>query len=117
MALPKIKRLSSSEITEVARKGKVFDSDFFRIKFLPVRSTGGPKTSRFALVISSKVSKKAVERNKIRRRVSEVVKSPAFEKGPGLVLILIKPRALGKEFGYLRDDLGKVLNKINQWGE
>lgn len=114
MALTKTKRLSGREIKEIIKRGKLFESDFFRIKFFPAPSTKVLSANKFAFIVGSRVSRKANQRNKIKRRVSEAIRllSPTIK--PGLILILVKPQALGKGFSYLRDDLNRVLGKIGQ---
>lgn len=112
MALSKISRLSGPEITKVIKRGRVFDSEFFRIKFLLAHK--GQPISKFAIVIGSKILKKAAERNRIKRRLSEIVRLLANKIRPGLFVILIKPSAPGKRFSRLRDDLGRAFQKINQ---
>lgn len=53
-------------------------------------------TSRFAVVVGTKVSKKAVDRNRIRRQYREIVRSMMKEIKPGFDVILLtaKPALL-----------------------
>lgn len=46
-------------------------------------------TSRFAVVVGTKVSKKAVDRNRIRRQYREIVRSMMKEIKPGFDVILL----------------------------
>lgn len=69
--LSKINRIKKKKDFEaIFKKGKSFKNGFLMLKVLP-NSLG---INRFAFIISLKVSKSAVVRNKIRRRISEVVR-------------------------------------------
>jgi len=47
--------------------------------------------SRFAIVVSAKVSKKAVYRNKIKRRIREIIKQelPTLKAGEDIIIITL----------------------------
>jgi ribonuclease P protein component len=62
--LPGQNRLVSSQLKEVIRKGRVINSPIFVVRYI-----SSLKKNSFSVVASSKVSKTAVGRNKIRRRV------------------------------------------------
>lgn len=111
MALSRKYRLSdSSEIIRVIKKGRSFDSKFFRIKFLPADAG----FTRFSIIISSKVSKKAVIRNKIKRTLSETIRLNIPKIKPGFsIVVLVKPKAPNAGLGYLKESLVENLVKIN----
>ncbi len=70
--LPEINRLQKEkDIERVFKKGRGFKEDFLVLKTLKNDSN----KIRFGFVISQKVSKKANVRNKIKRRLSELVRS------------------------------------------
>jgi ribonuclease P protein component len=52
------------------------NADAYRSRFFTVKAIKNPnrKTSRFAVVVSKKVHKSAVGRNRIRRRIYEVIR-------------------------------------------
>lgn len=58
-------------ISHVYRKGRTVRGNFCAIKFMP----NGREGYRAAVVVSKKVSKSAVVRNRIRRRIYEIVRS------------------------------------------
>ena len=62
--LPSSRRLSTTLFDKVLKQGKFFSGSMFTIRVLKAQGM-----SRFSVVISKKIAKKAVERNKIRRRV------------------------------------------------
>ena len=113
MALPSKYRFSNSnEIKEVFKRGKSLDSGFFQIRFIPA----APGLKRFAFIVGLKVSKKAVIRNRIKRKISEIIKLNLLKFKPGyLIVILVKPQAADKEPENLEEDLVNSLVKIGRW--
>ncbi len=59
-------RLTKTEISNAMENGKRFRNDLFDLKLLKSESL-----SKIAVIISKKVSKKAVIRNKIRRLIKQ----------------------------------------------
>ena len=59
--LPKSARLSASEVRAILQKGRSVRLGTVSVKY--IKATG----SKAAVVVSSKVAKKAVERNRLRR--------------------------------------------------
>lgn len=60
------------------------------------------KINRFGVIVSSKVSKKAVERNKIKRRLREVIKKYQQDIKSGFdVVVVALPSSKNKEFSSL----------------
>lgn len=65
------------------------------------------------MVVNNKVSKKAVERNILKRQVRAVIQSNfANFKQNSDIMINVLPRAVGKEYAELSEDLLKTLKKI-----
>jgi len=72
MSLSKQYRFSSrKEFKEVLKKGEKIHTPLFT---LLVSNDEGVKMSRFGFIVSKKIDKKAVIRNKVRRRLSEAVR-------------------------------------------
>jgi len=68
---------------------------------------------RAAVVVGTKISKKAVVRNRLRRQVREVLRLNLAKLKPGYDLVLIvNKEALGKEQVLLEKDVLKVLKKV-----
>ncbi|MBP9827236.1 ribonuclease P protein component [Candidatus Saccharibacteria bacterium] len=77
----------SSDINRVYQRGRRAGNDWLLIRSLPNR--GG--ASRIAIVISKKVDKRAVVRNRCRRRVREVIRLLLPDCQPGFdILVTIK---------------------------
>ena len=75
------------------------------------REDDGP--ARFGFTISKRVSKKAVERNRIRRRLREAVRLfAAGQSRPGHDYVLVGRRAaLSESFGAIAADLANALQE------
>lgn len=108
--LDKVNRLKKkNDFEEVFKKGKSFKSSFLILKAAPNKL----KESRFGLVVSQKVSKKAVVRNKVRRRLSESIKSMVkdIKEGKDIVLIAL-PGIKDKSLSEIREILESVIKKV-----
>lgn len=101
--LPKIHRLhSDADIKNLVRSGQTFFLPQLVIKFKVNRE----KTSKVAFVVSTKVDKRAVLRNKLARRMREIVQSllPDMKVGYS-VLIIAKKQALELDFLTLKKQI------------
>jgi len=95
-----------ADLQKVFKKGKYLEGSFLFIKFIK-NSLG---LSRFGFVISSKVSKKAVTRNRTRRVLSEVVRVNMDRMNNNYdVIINIKKNV---KLDLMKDDLINILNKL-----
>jgi len=66
-------------------------------------------TPRFGFVVSSKISKKAVIRNRIKRKLREVVKD--FNKGFDII-ITVRPEIIDKTYQEIKDDFTNIIENI-----
>ncbi|MEK7647335.1 MAG: ribonuclease P protein component [Patescibacteria group bacterium] len=83
--LPKSRKIRGRKIFGVIYKsGQKTFSRFVALFFVP---NGGP--SKFACVVSLKVSKKAVLRNKLRRRAYSLIRKNLFNIKDGYATILV----------------------------
>jgi ribonuclease P protein component len=107
--LPKINRLKrKKEIERVFKKGEGFKEDFLILK----TAKNNFKNSRFAFVVSQKVSKKATLRNKVRRKLRELVKAKVkkIKKGKDLILVAV-PGLEKKDFWEIEETVNKLFKK------
>lgn len=103
--LPQPNRLKKKKDFEKAfKEGKNWSQDFL---FLKVKKND-LEESRFGLVVSKKVSKKAVVRNKLKRRLREIIRKrlPEIKKGIDGVIV-IKP-------GFPEDNFEGIEKKIEK---
>ncbi|MDP2910404.1 MAG: ribonuclease P protein component [bacterium] len=69
--------------------------------------------SRFGFIVSKKFSKKAVERNKIRRRLREIIKKKLLPvKEPKDIVIIVNPGA-ENDFEKLEQAINSLFKKAN----
>ncbi len=88
--LPKKHRLSkSAEVKQTTARGRSFFNPYFVVKFLK-----GSDNIQITVIVSTKVSKKAVTRNLLKRVVRSVVKDYLTKFYPGDYAFIIKPAAV-----------------------
>jgi len=116
--LPKINSLKKrKDIERVFEKGKRFKEDFLILKI----TKNALSQTRFGFIVSKKVSKKATLRNKIKRKLREIVskKGKKLKKGchpsvtrPGMDILLIAlPGLETKDFWEIDETLNKLFKE------
>ena len=94
----------------VYRKGQVVRGPYCMIKFVvnPKR-----KDYRAAVVVSKKVHKSAVVRNRIRRRIYEIIRSANIQKNVDIVLVVFDEYLACAPAQELQQDIKSQLAKAN----
>src|SRR3989344_5495285 len=102
-----ISRLDAESLSKLLRQGRLARSTSFSLRFSPLP---GKKTA-IAVIVSKKVAKSAVERNKLKRRGRELLRAaaPLSPRPHALVLTFHEP-ASKKTFKELRGELITVLS-------
>lgn len=100
--LPKINRLKKTkDIESVFKKGEGYREGVLFLKF----AKNNLGFSRFAFIISKKIAKKAVTRNKIKRILREAVGARLLEIKTGFDVVIVvqggATKSPEKEFGSL----------------
>ncbi len=92
----------------VFKKGKGFKEGFLFLKFIPNHL----ESSRFGVIVSRKISKKATIRNKIKRRLRAIVsqKLPKIKKGKDFVLVAV-PGLETKDFWEIEETINRLFEK------
>ncbi|MFA6295639.1 MAG: ribonuclease P protein component [Candidatus Paceibacterota bacterium] len=105
--LPRSKRLSVEQFNAVIEKGRVFNSTLFLMRILRVESS-----MRIASVVPQKIAKKATDRNKLRRKMYEVI-TPLLKNvvGEFHAIVLAKSTAIKAEFTDLTTDMRAIFVK------
>ncbi len=103
--LPKSQRLGTKAFTEIIGKGQSFHSPF-----LILREIFSHKNSSFAVSVSKKVAKLAVDRNKIKRQVYSSIKKLNIKSGHKIIIIM-KAGAQKLPFKDLALELEKIFVK------
>lgn len=106
--LKKTFRLSSSkDIRLTSLRGRSFFSPFFVVKFVSTEYS-----PRFTVIVSTKVSKRAVERNRIKRIVRETLRQSLAQFRAGDYVIIAKSRCNGQTAGAMRDQLNQLFSSV-----
>ncbi len=97
-----------ADIKRLFQKGKSVFDEICSLKYAP----NGMKYSRFAVVVGTKVSKKAVERNRIKRRVRAVLAKKVPCVPPGFDLaFMARKEAMTIPFPELEQRIARALKK------
>jgi ribonuclease P protein component len=108
----------SAEVWEVLRRRSDFlrvqkDGRRFKAPRLAVLVTPGEGTTRVGFTVSRKVGN-AVIRNRVRRRLKELVRREQLVSGFDHVIIAYTPAA-GATFQELAQDIGWTLRQAREW--
>jgi ribonuclease P protein component len=97
------------EFDQVFKKGRSGYVEILGIKAFFTK-TG---ESRFGILVSNKVSKKAVERNKIKRQIREILRLKLAKIKPGYDIVVITfPSILGKSYKEIELAIDSALDKL-----
>lgn len=98
------------EFERVFKKGKTFREEFLILKLWP----NNLENSRFGFIVSQRISKKAVVRNKIKRKMAEVVreKIKSLKKGVDGILIAL-PGIENQDFFEIKRVISNFFKKAN----
>ncbi|MBU6447287.1 ribonuclease P protein component [Patescibacteria group bacterium] len=110
--LKKANRINTTrELQKVYRGGKTLHTPALVVKFVAKLKT------RIGFVISKKVSKQAVTRNRIKRVLREFMRVSIKKIQPGDYMIVVKPGADKYETFLIREQLEKSLKRSGLWQE
>lgn len=105
--LPKKERLSRLEFNRFFSVGKRLHTPLFQIVFSPHDALHA------SVVVSKKIAKRAVVRNKIRRRIYDIVRNYHSQKGMcGVFIFVVKPGAVTASYGALKLEVITALQNI-----
>lgn len=107
--LPKSNRLTKeADFKMVASKARPTHSKYLILKKLFLPNTA----SKFGIVISTKVSKKSTIRNKIKRRLANIIHHELTNiKAGQQVLLVVKNTVLDQTFEEIKNDLIGLFKK------
>lgn len=96
------------DIERVLKKGKGFKEDFLILKTLK----NNLNKTRFGFIVSQKISKKANIRNKVKRKLREIVrlKQKMIKSGTDNLFIAL-PELEAKNFKEIEEMINKLLKK------
>ena len=96
------------DFERVLRKGKGLKEDFLILKMVKNNSS----QNRFGFIVGTKISKKAVLRNKLKRRLRELVRGKIEKIKKGFDIILIAQSGLeNRDFWELEEIFTKIFRR------
>ena len=100
---------SDKDFSFIFKKGKFFRSKNFSLRILKTNL----KSSRFGFVVSNKVSKKATERNKIKRRLRSVIEADLEQIAAGYdIVFIVAPKIIELDFNSIKEEAETALSKL-----
>jgi ribonuclease P protein component len=109
--LSKNQRLKTKDVKLISQKGQKIETSYFNIKYLV---NSDHKTSKFAVNVSKKIHKRAVVRNKIKRRIKAAIINIQNQKSKHASFV-INVRSLelfSVDFNQLKNELKHALTII-----
>jgi len=108
--LKKINRLAKNkDFDNLFKKGKSSYNKIIGFKYIK----NGLAYNRFGIIISTKVSKKAVIRNKIKRQNRAIIRKNEKDIKQGFDMsFVVFPLILDKKFQEIEDNIKNTLSKI-----
>ncbi len=120
--LKKCYRLKNKYAFSATYKKKNIVADDYFVMYLGKEKENEDYPTKFGFVVSKKISKRAVKRNKIKRLAREVVrlalKNTAKEASLAIlkrvsVIILPRQKALGADFSIVKNSIENLILKIS----
>ena len=102
--LPKRKRVTKDLFQNIMKKGKVVSSPLFLFRYINQNSP------QYVFVVPKTVSKRAVDRNKLRRQGYNILNSQALKPVAGI--FFYKKEAKNANQTQIKEDILYFLNKI-----
>lgn len=111
--LPRHARVHTrADIDRVMRKGRTLSSPFFAVKIVSRGDGGHP---RFGFIVSNKISKRAVVRNRIKRRLREQMRRRQEYFAPGSdVIVIARPPLVNADSAAVGDALDSTLARMGR---
>jgi len=98
----------AKDFQKIFKEGKLIKDDFLLLRFV----ANNRKESRIGIMVSQKVSKKAVLRNKIKRRIRAIIFNNLLKIKKGFdILIIVLPGFEEKNFAQINELIKRVLLK------
>ncbi|HBL52180.1 MAG: ribonuclease P [Microgenomates group bacterium GW2011_GWA2_39_19] len=97
------------DFQKVLKQGKMVQGRLFSLSFLKSPEDFQPK---FGIIVSNKISKRAVARNRIRRLLREAIRKSLVRAPRGSIFVLLtKKSALEAKSNQVEDDLKYMFSK------
>lgn len=90
--LPKQYRLSRIELNRVKKKGTLIQGNLFSL--LVSRQQEAKQASQFGFIISTKIHKRAIKRNRVKRLLNEAIYSLLPKIKPGFETVFLAKKRI-----------------------
>ena len=101
--------VKKKDFEKIFEQGRACYAKFFGARILASQF----QFNRFGMIVSSKISKKATERNKLKRQIRQAARELNKNLKPGFDLIIMAlPGSLGQEYKKVKDELEKIFVKL-----
>jgi ribonuclease P protein component len=108
MLIKRNRLCKKKDFERVLKKGKGLKEDFLILKM----AKNNLSQSRFGFIVGTKISKKAVLRNKLKRRLRELVRGKIEKIKKGFDIIFItQPGLENRDFWELEEILNKIFSR------
>lgn len=108
VAIARKYRLSKKDIEYVFKGGKTVKSSFLFIRFLE----NDLNYARIAVIVTRKIFKKATDRNRLKRIITETIRSGYYLERSFDIAIVTTLNIVGKPSKEIKRELEQTLNKI-----
>lgn len=101
--------VKQKDFEKIFKQGRSYYTKLLGVKMLANQL----ELNRFGIVISTKISKKATERNRLKRQIRQVARELDKKLKPGLDLVIITlPGFLNQEYTAIKGELEKVFKGL-----
>lgn len=110
MLIKKYRLTKRNDFKSIFSTGKRSFNKLFSIRY-KLNNLDNP---RIAVVVSNKVSKKAVVRNRLKRQVRSIIVEflPKFKQNFDIIINILSP-SVDKEYNIIQEELLQILKKSN----
>lgn len=99
--------MKKKDFNNIFKNGKTKVGKLVFLKILKNNS----KINKLGVVVSAKISKKAVIRNKIKRRIREIIRQANLKNGFNIIAVA-KPEIIDKNYQEIKIDVENLLKNI-----
>lgn len=105
-------RLKRNEIDFILKKGFSLVTGKFIVRYTKNKE----KYSKYCAIISKKFYKKAVERNRLKRKIFEALRLLKDTEKTNLNIILIPKKSISEKTNLteIKEDLAKIIKELNK---
>jgi ribonuclease P protein component len=108
MLAPKYRLIKEKDFKKINALGRSFFSSGLKLKYL----ANNQELSRFALIVSTKISKKATQRNRLKRQLREIIRLNQGKVKSGYdIIILTRGSVLNKDYQELEKNVLALLTE------